>query len=349
MPAPTVIVDLSNVLWTDERFDWQLVEALAAAWRDQRDPKAVFYGVLDSKTWYRLDEAGREGLRRWQRRKMAHGVRYADPDILDLAERHPAAVILTTDLFRDHRRYRPWLQGTDRVYAPALHGRSWTFARAELIPIPEHEMSVRIEEAELKPKGLDTPEARQALLFDWACPNSGCPWGGAPLIEDDPAFQDGHAVCPECKTPARQVGARENTKEVVVLLGDFEADRVPVAEGTSLVFGRGRGSDRYDVRSLLADADATLVSRDHLTVSNRGGKLRAKDPGSKNGTTLVRGSGQSSQLEKGVLQTLLVTDRLSLANGLVQLRPSGRKRPRGRYAPDLASPPAALPPLEQKN
>lgn len=338
-----MILDLSSVLWVDEHFDWQRVEDLVDAWRRDRDPGAVFYGVIDSKTWYKLDGLGRDGLSQWQRGKRAHGTRYADPDILDLAERHPSAVVVTTDRFRDHRRSRPWLQGTERVYAPKLRGDDWTFVRADMSPIPEYEMSMKIEEAELKPKGLATPEGRQALLSDWACANTSCPWGGAPLIEEDPAIRDGRVVCPTCKTPARLAGPRSSTQEVVVLLGEFEADRVPVADGAAITFGRGRGADRYDVRALLDPEDAALVSRDHLVISNVGGQLRAEDPGSKNGTILMRGSGSESSLPKGVLQRLLVTDRLGLGGAAIHLRPSGRKRPRGRYAPDLNSPPVGLP------
>src|SRR5262249_38186353 len=145
--------------------------------------------------------------------------------------------------------------------------------------------------------------------------------------------------CPECLTAARRVGARENTREVVVLLGDDEADRIPIAEGTSIVVGRGRGEARYDVRPLLNDGHSRLVSRDHLRITNKSGRLHLEELGSRNGTILIGPDGDGSPLQVGVLQIFQPEARISIAKGALQIRPSGRKRARGRYAPDLTTAP----------
>ena len=72
--------------------------------------------------------------------------------------------------------------------------------------------------------------------------------GLVPVIDDDPAYNDGQVCCPDVRRPARKAGAREKTREIVVLLDGAEADRIPIAEGTSIIVGRGRRRDRYDVR-----------------------------------------------------------------------------------------------------
>jgi hypothetical protein len=95
-------------------------------------------------------------------------------------------------------------------------------------------VSWRIEEADLTPKGFKTPEARDALRYEWRCTTGSCHWSGKAVIEEDPAFRDGQVVCPRCNAPADRLGLRESTKEIVLLLGEDEVDRVPLAERSEL-------------------------------------------------------------------------------------------------------------------
>lgn len=342
MATPTVIIDLSPVVRLDGKNDWRHVEMVVNAWREQKDPDAVFYGIADNSLERHMDDYGNRRLKEWKRHGCARSESYADPEVLELAEKNPEAVIITTDLYRDLRRTFPWLQGSTRLLRPVISGPNVTFAELDFSPIPHHEVSWRAEEADLKPKGLTTPQARQALLYEWACADSTCVWAAAPVIDDDPRYKDGRVCCPECRTPARRVGARANTREVVVLLGDDEVDRIPLVEDTSLVVGRGRGEDRYDVRGILDDRHSALVSRDHLRLFNRSGRLIVEELGSRNGTALIRKGGDESRLQPGVLQTLEPTDRISLARDALRIRPSGRKRARGRYVPDLTTAPWLL-------
>lgn len=341
MEAPSVIIDLSPVVRLDGKNDWHHVELLVTAWREQKDPRAVFYGVADHSLRHVMDEYGNQRLKEWKRGGRAQSVRFGDPVVLQLAEEHPTAVIITTDLFRDHRRTFPWLQGCARVFRPVIRGRGMTFEMLDYVPIPDYEVSMRVEEADLKPVGLTSPEARQALRFEWACTNAACVWGSEPIIEADPAFRDGQVRCPECDTPAKSAGSRENTRELVLLRSGTEADRLAIADGTALTFGRGRGVDRFDVREVLDDHDAARVSRDHLRLINRGGHLLAEELGSRNGTLLVRSEGASVALQSGVAQRLEVADLLSVAQGALEIRRSGRRRAHGNYSPDLSTAPWA--------
>ena len=342
MHDPTVIIDLSPIVRQQPKSDWHRVEMIVKAWRQQRDPAAVVYGIADNSLWHHLDNYGRQGLNSWKKRGWAKSVPWADPAVLDLATKHPAAAVITTDLFRDHRRAYPWLQGTTRVIRPVISNQSVVFEQLDYSPIPDYEVSMRVEEAGLKPKGINTPEARQALRFEWTCTNAACVLAEAAVIDRDPAFKDGHACCPECQTPAQQVGSCEDTRELVVLLSHGEVDRFPITEGASLVVGRGRGQSRYDVRTVLDEKDAAYVSREHLRITNGSGRLRVEDLGSHNGTTLVGEAGLEVPLQANTLQMLDKSDRLSLARGALQIRMSGRRRARGSYEPDLTTPPTSL-------
>jgi hypothetical protein len=336
-----VIIDLSPVVRSDGANNWQHVEWIVKSWREQIDPHAVFYGIADNSLMYHLDDHGRQRLKKWKREGRARTVSWADPVILEMAEEYPDATVITTDLFRDHRKGHPWLQGSDRFVKPVFTGSSVAFEKLELPPVPDHEVSWRIEDAELKPKGVTTPEAKAALNSEWACTSDRavCDWAASPIIEADPAYRDGRVVCPECHEPARRVGAREDTREVVVLLDDAEVDRIPVADGESLTVGRGRGGDRYDVREILDESDQARVSRNHLRLSNRGGRLYVEELGSKNGTMLIQDGSAPWRLPPRVEQALRHEDRISLAKDTLHIRLSGRRRVRRRYAPDLTTAP----------
>ena len=65
MADPTVIIDLSAIAYPndipgvrDKRPEWQRVEAAVKAWR-QENAKAVFFGVVDKRTWHRPAAAHR--------------------------------------------------------------------------------------------------------------------------------------------------------------------------------------------------------------------------------------------------------------------------------------------------
>ena len=81
-----------------------------------------------------------------------------------------------------------------------------------------------------------------------------------------------------------------------------------------------------------------MVSRDHLRFTNESGRLLVEDLGSRNGTSLIRDD-KEFPLHPGSLQTLQQSDQIGLAGGALQMRLSGRKRARGRYEPDLTTPP----------
>lgn len=336
--APTVIMDLSPIVRTDGYNDWRLVELVVKAWQ-KSEPEAVFFGVADRSLFRQMDEAGKQSLRRWQRTGRALVVPWADPDILRLATENPTAAVLTRDLYRDMRKEYPWLQNSDRLYSPVFTRDEVRFRRNDMTAIADHEVSRFVEASDLKPLGINSPEARQALLAEWACDTLTCLWGQSAVIETDPAFRDGHVRCPVCRQPARRVGDRGRTCEIVLSVGGMEVERIPLVEGARIVFGRGRGEDRYDVRELLDDDTATLVSRDHLALLNVGGKVRAEELGSKNGSALIREAQAPAPLALGIQQVLLPGQRVSLAEGAVELRPSGKQRPHGRYARDLSSPP----------
>ena len=340
-PAPSVIIDLSPIAMLKGEASWKWVEKVEQAWREQQDPLAKFYGVADNSLWHRFleDSDDRRSLNDWKRRKIARSVSWADPEVVEIANHFQEAVILTTDLYRDLRGDHPWLQGTDRVWAPVLVGDVISFQQLDYSPITDYEISLHKEASDLTPKGLRSSEARDALTLEWRCANTTCRWSKSNLIEEDPAFQDGKVVCPSCRNPAIQIGPRRRTKEVVLLLEGAEVDRLPIPEGSVLTVGRGRGVGRYDVREILNENDANRFSRDHLKLTNIGGRIVVEDLDSKNGTQIMKEDRLPSLILASAQEFLEPNVLLVPAGGSLSIRLSGKRRPCGTYEPDLETPP----------
>lgn len=332
--TPSVIIDLSPIVRLGGKTSWQRLEDVVAAWRQQRDPQARFYGVADNSLSNLLDEDGQRSLREWKRNEMARSVPWADPVILELAGKFHIPSILTTDLYRDLRGTFGWLQGTDRVWKPVIVGGAIEFEQLDYSAITADEISRHAEEAGLKPKGVRTRGDRALLRYEWQCTNDGCRWAARTVIEDDPAIRNGHAVCPSCRNPATKLQLREQTKEIVVLFHGNEVDRIPLAEDTELTIGRGAGTRHYNVREILDDAASERISRAHLKLTNKAGRILVEDLGSTNGTQIVESDGVEKSLQTRIPQSLTSQMRITLARGTLSIRVSGKQRPHGRYNPN---------------
>ena len=258
MDGPTVIIDLSPVVLLGEGSDWRNVERVVKAWREQKEPDAVFYGIADNSLWYKLDDYGQRRLSDWKKRRCARWCRlptrrsWSLPRPIRMQRLSLRICFEITDDTSHGFRVYPANASSDQRFGGHVQSTR-LFADSGLRGLDA------VGGCSLKPKGITSPEARQELLYEWACADRTVPWGSFPVIDDDPAYKDGRVCCPKCLTPARKAGFRERTRQVVVLLGDDEADRIPIAEGTSIVVGRGRGEARYDVRSILADGPSRLV------------------------------------------------------------------------------------------
>ena len=211
MANPTVIIDLSPIVRYEKSNDWRNVERVVEAWRKQKDPDAVFYGVADNSLWYKMDDYGQRQLNDWKKRGQARSLRWADPEIIELAEANPDATVITSDLFRDHRRNYPWLQGSTRFVKPVIDGSGVTFRQLDFSPVPDHVVSMTSEATDLKPKGHDHPGGAPGAPVRVGLHEPGLHLGHGPVIDDDPAYADGQVCCPECRRPAREGGnAREH-------------------------------------------------------------------------------------------------------------------------------------------
>ena len=336
---PNVIIDLSPIVMFNGPPRWGWVEDVVEAWRLQKDEWARFHGVADNSLHYRLIGPDQQGLRRWKQERRAQSVSWADPVIVSLATQSEHSVIITTDKYRDLRRDFPWLQETTRVWEPVLTNGELSFQQADFSAITDYESSMWAEEAGLAPKGLRTGSVRDALEYEWRCETTTCTWSNADVIEEDPSLQNEVVVCPACRRPASKVGRRGKTREIVVFLEHAEVDRLPIAEDSNLIIGRQRGVGRYDVRELLDDEDANQTSREHLKFTNIKGLIRVEDMQSKNGTGIIDENGEEETLHPGTQRVLKPNEILVLPGGLIRVRLSGKKRPRGTYAPDLTTPP----------
>lgn len=333
MRTPTVIVDVSTVVRDSKDPGWHRMDALVDLWRRDMDERAIFYGVLDHASWYHLDDAGQAAFTAWQAAGRGTRVSWADPLVCETAEKYPHAKILTSDLYRDLRREFVWLQNSDRFYSFDFTAGKVSLRHSEMGTVRDEEVSQYGEAATLKPRGLNTPQGRQILRREWACTNPDCPSSAARAIDALPYNRNGKAQCPECRQELRDIGEAAQTRELKVLIDGNDVAHIPLVDGARITFGRGGGEDRYDLRPLVAKRQS-LVSRDHLAFRNQGGRILVSDLGSKNGSSLIRQDGRTSPIPAEVEQRLELHELVSIAEGVVEFRLSGKRYARGVYVPD---------------
>lgn len=346
MTTPQIIIDLSPIARGNgqqgEKADWSRVESVIAAWREQEDATATFIGVADRSLYGHLNPSGRLSLKKWEKRGLAVVVNFADQKILELAEQHPEARVITSDLFRAERREFGWLNDSDRVVRPIFNDDTVSFVVQILTPLTPHLESRYIEKRELNYRKITTPEAERALEWEWGCRNPKCELSQVACFDSLPAYFDGVIKCPKCFQQAKQLGSCINTRELVIQIDGQEVRRVALPEDMSLYIGRGRGADQLDVRPLLDKDYSRLVSRAHLKLTNRAGRILVQDLNSKNGTILIREDGAVRKaLLPDIEQVMELSDTISLARGILSLRISGKKLARGKYDPRLNERPIA--------
>ena len=344
--APQIILDLSPIArihsQQGQTADWSRVESVIAAWREQEDATATFIGVADRSLYNHLNPSGKLSLKKWEKRGLASVVSFADQKILELAEQYPDAKVITSDLFRAERREFGWLNDSNRVIRPKFNDGTVSFVVQTLTPLTPHLESRYIEKRELNYRKMTTPEAERALEWEWGCSNPKCELSQVACFDTLPAFFNGVIKCPKCFQQAKQLGSCVNTRELVIQIAGREVRRVALPEGMSLHIGRGRGVDHFDVRPFLDKEYSRLVSRAHLKLTNRTGRIIAQDLHSKNGTMLIRDDGAVHKaLLPDVEQVMELSDTISLARGILSLRISGKKLARGKYEPRLNQHPAA--------
>jgi hypothetical protein len=129
------------------------------------------------------------------------------------------------------------------------------------------------------------------------------------------------------RTP-RALGLAVGGIELKLLVGGLVLERVALAAGQSVVLGRSRGEGAFDVSHLLGAGDAGVISRRHLRVTNHDGRLRVHDEGSRNGSAILRGTGEVDALTSGTILVVDSSARVSLA-GVLEVQLSGRRYARG--------------------
>lgn len=344
MRAPTAILDLSNIAvepgTNGERASWRRVEDTLAVWRSDFDARAVFYGVADRSLLHKLDKAGTDELRGWQRAGRAQIVPWADPIVCELAERSLRAFVISNDNYKGLRGRFPYLQGCDRFYSVEFSAMGTPHLRQRRLAVLGAEMiSAAREDEDKTPFHLREAEGQALLRFEWACVDALCVRSVLPALEELPFNDHGVAKCPGCGGDLRKVALAKSTAELKLVVDGNEVERIPLSDGAAVVIGRGAGPAIVDVREFMAEEAVGMISRRHVEVTNRSGRLLARDLGSRNGSQIVRAGDTPAALASDVPTVMSAGTEVVLAGGL-SLKRSGKRYPRGEYVPVRSHPDA---------
>jgi hypothetical protein len=331
---PQLIVDLSNICRERalgagaQQAAWGRFERVMHAWRDQMGGVPRGVAIADENLRFRLCAQDRATLEAAERNGMVRSARgTADPVILELAEQH-RAYVLSSDYFRGHRGRHPWIQGcVDRFFTWQIN------AAGEPLITPRDmghtspsSLSRHAEMDDLRGRGLDASRLADRELLDhvYRCTNEACltaRWHPSRLLVP-PEQRDGRPRCPGCGCALTDLGPRPATVKIVI------EDR----DGAKLLERTLEEEQELELGRDDIDADAsrlTKVSRRHVSLRVRDGRLWAYDLNSHNGTTLLRWNHVQGVYEPAIALTrepitLGPRDRLVLA-GAVWLRRSGER------------------------
>lgn len=296
-----VVIDASNVAGDVSiggcgKFCWSRVEQLQQAWKREIDSNTRFLIVVDESLAPRLSSHCKLKYRAASESKDFAALRFADPEVLHLAEVHDA-LVLTLDVFRDHRRTHPWLDGClTRFVGWKSTGSSLTFTFRDMGIPSDFSKTYAEEVAEFKGRGLTitSPEVRQALGHAYRCDNGKC-W----VHRYDPGRFTGvpdfsvisKPKCPSCGELLVDLGMAPRLVQVKFSnLDNSCLERRTLSPGDSLEIGRDSIKDL--LQSVLHD-DWLAISRRHARIDWDGESLTCSDLGSRNGTKKIPWEGKA--------------------------------------------------------
>jgi hypothetical protein len=324
------LVDLSNICHAGQADpSWARYEAVGREWRRSGGSRVRAIGDLSLR--HQLAEPDVGKLRAAQRRGEVELVPFADPHLLTRALPSSSTSLISNDRFRDHQVEFPELVGFDRLYT--VHWSAVNSPRLEREVVQAAPEASRLaEKAELKRLGFrpGTAGDLELLRWDWRCDTRGCQLAVWPQLEQLPRCDFGEAVCPDCGESLRRLGYAGGGIEIKLGAGGRVMERLALADGASVTLGRGSSSGTYDISHLLEPSESQLVSRDHVFIENRRGRLRVEDRrGSRNGTAITGDDGSRRLVPPNRVIALQPGDVLELADVLTVAR-SKRRWPRAR-------------------
>ncbi len=321
----------------------------------ERDVGLRIYAVADESLLHlrELTQADRHTLARWRESGLIDVTGDADPRILELAAMTGLPVI-SRDRYLDHRTEHPWLQGnTQQFLEPHLEPDGRLMIRpVDLGVASEWQVSQREEQALLKKQGLlagpGRSPLREVLDRSWRCPERICGLyrasrGGGAFL---PRIRHGRATCEIHGRELLDDGPRPATAQVKVLVDGNCVARFTLAGGTSTAVGRAP-TDGISLASWLDDREKHLISRTHLVLTFRDGRLLVRDQ-STNGTRLMTagngGTEETIPLVPGRDYPLGLGDLVS-CSARIALTRSGRRFSSEIFGsdPSLAPRPGTLP------
>lgn len=306
-----VIVDGSNVVGSEDipgcgKFCWDRIAIIRRLWQTRIDSEPEMIIVIDESVTHRF---GAHCKAKYRQAAHDSGVlvrKYADSEILKLAEQRDA-IVLTRDLFRDHRRDYPWIDGNEARFV------GWRVQEGQLVlevrdmgTPTDYTKSQYEENSELKARGanLAKEKDRRALNRAYRCDTAEC-WvhkydpgrfTGVPDLKDPSGPR-----CPVCNRSLVELGPIP--KLVQVKFSDVKRSTVErLTLSPDMVLDVGRESSK-DMLVRVVGNLIDLVSRTHLRMMWDGATLEFTDYGSKNGTTLRRWQGK----QRGYSEPIAVT------------------------------------------
>lgn len=321
-----LLIDAANAcrdpfLGEGGRSEWERVDRLLAAWREQVNPHSSPLLICDESVFGDL-RGHPSAVNRWQEMKRA-GIlvpaKEADEELLARAY-ETRATVLSRDRFLGWQRREPWIVGNDwQFWYWKTVGREVRIEHQPIPRAPDFDVSRAEENDELKARGLTQEDLEQGRLLSrvYACRNRGCYYGNRDALTRIPGRSSGAPRCPVCGSRLDDLGPRPRSRRLKLTGPDLRTlSTKGLADEQVIIVGRGAGVNVWNIEDF---GSCPQVSRKHARLEFRGGQIVVHDLGSTNGTFVQQW--QSSEGHWGPdtrvsgATTLRARDRVVLPGG----------------------------------
>lgn len=341
--APDTVVDLSNVTRstalggrgeccsrTGGGAHLSRLEAVIEQWAVQFGETPAVVVVADESLRHRLClEDDKRTFAEWKRRGVIRVVRYADPEILELAEQLDASV-LSRDQFKSFRRSHDWMSAQPHRFVYWTPEPSGIRLHRDLPAVLDADLSRAEENDEFRDRNVSADAIELIVGNHWRCTRSDCL---AHRLSPErlmmlPNFSAGRVSCPSCSSPLENLGPTARQIGIKILDNGTLLSELLLADGEDVCLGRG-GVGVWDVASGVANSSS--ISRRHLELRRTGAAIQVRDAGSTNGSRVNRWDPASRSM---VFDRHLTTEWETLGRGVsieiartTTVRLSGRRWP----------------------
>ena len=320
-------VDVSNAC-RDQRLPGQIgldrLNLVLDAWRTQLARHAEFHLIADQSLLQYLSHDDKRTARLMSRAGDLLLLPEADEPLLDYAEAQ-GGTVLSRDRFLAERPGRSWVP--ERFFSWEITEEGVRIVRQPSRNTQPFDISRKVEQKLARARGFRDLR-HSAARKRWACTSS----VSCLTRESSPDFlrvlplrEDGQILCPGCREPLLDLGARPGEAELKLVVDDNTLARFTIRQGPKVAFGRLFLPDTAKLAELAQKGVFAGLGRVHADLRMADSRLAVRPVDDRHRVKIRRWDAKRRRFEReheirhadgftavGLRDILLIGDRLEL-------------------------------------